>query len=401
MRISSIKHALVATDASRESKATGQGERTVKNWVMRSLLGGMVPSQWKSRSRSRSPWLVLVSVLALVLVACGGGESDGSENETDAAGAGTSTATEQSTEDAAGATETQTAASGEAFPSRRIDIVVPYGVGGGGDSTTRPIAAAAAEYTDVPVRVINMPGAGSIEGTQFVAEAEPDGHTMLMATGAIILTTLIEDPGYSPDDFIPVAIMTGGGITFVINTDSPYETLDDIVKADITYGTSGTGSSAHAVTAAFADQVGANWTHVPFDGTGAAILALRGGDVDMVPTIGTGAWGDAVEQGELAVLANTAPERADSLPDVPTVSELGYDFEMVSWRGYFVPAGTPMERVEYLENLLRQIHEDEGFRSQIQQREDVYPFVGHEKFAEIMERDTGIYRDLTDELYGE
>lgn len=286
----------------------------------------------------------------------------------------------------------------EAFPTRPISLIVPFGVGGGGDSTTRPIASSAAAYTDVPVRVINMPGAGATIGTQFVADADPDGYTLLMHTATIIISTFSGEVNYTVDDFIPVSVLTGQGVTFVVRCDSPYGTLEELVAGDIVFGHSGAGSSAHSISMAFADAAGANWTDVPFDGTGPAILALRGGSVDMVPAIGLGGWADAVETGELCILAITSGERSSSLPDVPTVAELGLadDFAMFTWRGFFVPAGTPTDRVEYLNSLFAQVHEDEGFRSQISRIEEVFPFIGKDDFASFLEGEEAIYRGLFD-----
>jgi tripartite-type tricarboxylate transporter receptor subunit TctC len=238
-----------------------------------------------------------------------------------------------------------------AYPDHVIKIVVPFAPGGGTDVVARVLAQEMAKELGASVIVENKPGAGTIIGTQAVAASDPDGYTLLMGTFANAV-----NPGLYPKlpydqhrDLASVALVARSFSIVVVNPKSQVKSIKDLIAAakaepdKLSYGTYGTGTSAHLAGELFKHMADVNLTTVPYKGSAPAITDLLSGQIQvMFTTVASAA--SLIQAGQLRALAVTSAERSSAFPDLPTVSEAGvpgYDAE--AWYGLFAPAKTPPE----------------------------------------------------------
>ena len=257
-----------------------------------------------------------------------------------------------------------------AYPDRIIKIVVPFAPGGGTDVVARTLAQEMAKDLGVSVIIENKPGAGTIIGTQSVAASDADGYTLLMGTFAnAVNPSLYAKLTYDQHrDFAPVALVARSFNIVVVNPASPIKSIADLIavaKAEpdkLSYGTYGTGTSAHLAGELFKHMAGVNLTTVPYKGAAPAITDLIGGQIQvMFTTVASAA--PLIEGGQLRALAVTSAERSPAFPDLPTVSEAGvpgYDAE--AWYGLFAPAKTPPDIVDRLNKAAAVAVKAESFK---------------------------------------
>jgi tripartite-type tricarboxylate transporter receptor subunit TctC len=256
------------------------------------------------------------------------------------------------------------------YPDRIIKIVVPFAPGGGTDVIARTLAQEMASNLGVNVVIENKPGAGTIIGTQAVAVSEPDGYTLLMGTFShAVNASLNSKLPYDPHrDFAPVALVARSFNLVVVNPKSPIKSIADLIaaaKADpekLSYGTFGTGTSAHLAGELFKDMAKVNLTTVPYKGAAPAITDLIGGQIQvMFTTVASAAA--LVEAGQLRALAVTSVERSPAFPQLPTVSEAGVPgYAAESWYGLFAPAKTPPDIVDRLNRSAALAVQSEAFK---------------------------------------
>ncbi len=242
------------------------------------------------------------------------------------------------------------------YPDRIVRIVVPFAPGGGTDVVARTLAQEMTKDLGVSVMIENKPGAGTIVGSQAVAASEPDGYTLLMATFAnAVNPSLHAKLPYDPHkDFVPVAQTARSFNIVVVNPKSPFQSIADLIaaaKADpdkLSYGTFGTGTSAHLAGELFKNMAKVNLTAIHYKGAAPAITDLIGGQIQvMFTTVASAA--SLVESGQLRALAVTSAERSPAFPQLPTVAEAGVPgYAAESWYGLLAPAGTPADVIDRL-----------------------------------------------------
>ena len=261
----------------------------------------------------------------------------------------------------------------EAYPSRPISLVVPFPPGGVADIVARPTADAMSRYLKQPVVIENKPGAGGGIGMGVVAKAKPDGYTLLLALSSISILPEADKvtgrpPLYQMEQLVPVARLTADPTVLVVRTDSPWKTLQEFVAdakrrpGAISYGSSGNYGTMHMPMEMFAASAGIKLLHVPYTGAGPAVVALLGGNVDALSS-GPSTVIQHVKAGKLRVLASWGEKRLASLPDVPTLSESGYDVVFFQWSALFAPAGTPAPVLAKLREAARAVVADSAFTS--------------------------------------
>ena len=242
------------------------------------------------------------------------------------------------------------AAAQDAYPTKPIRLVVPFPPAGGTDVLSRSLAQAITASSKWIIVVDNKPGAGGNIGLDATAKAPPDGYTIAMGQTANLAVNpaLYASMPFDPlKDFAPIALISSQPLILVVNGNSPYKTLKDLVDAakqspgKINMASSSNGTIGHIGGELFQRRAGIKMTHVPYKGAGAAVTDLMGGNVDCF--FGNSqAVGGQVTGGRLRALAVTSPQRLASFPTVPTVAELGYPgFEAATWSGLVAPAGTP------------------------------------------------------------
>ncbi|MBV8190406.1 MAG: tripartite tricarboxylate transporter substrate binding protein [Alphaproteobacteria bacterium] len=236
------------------------------------------------------------------------------------------------------------------WPDRPVRMIIPFVAGAGADIVGRAYAEELANALGQPVVVDNKGGAGGLMATAEGARAVPDGYTLLLTSqGTTVFNKgLYKAPGYDPlKDLTPVTVCGTLPNVLVVATANPAKTVADLIAqarakpGELTYGSSGIGSSLHLSGVIFEQRTGVGLQHVPYRGAPPAVLAVVNGEVTMgffnTPTV----LGQ-IKSGKLRPLAVTSKDRTATLPDVPTMSEAGVaDLVVATWLGFAVPAGTP------------------------------------------------------------
>jgi tripartite-type tricarboxylate transporter receptor subunit TctC len=239
----------------------------------------------------------------------------------------------------------------QGFPDNRpIRIIVPFAPGGNVDIIARIVQPGLSQELGQPVVVENRPGAGGTIGAELVARSAPDGHTLLMGSNSTfsVAPSLYSRIPYHPlKDLAPVVSLASSPFVLVTGAASPAKTAADLVATarsspgKLTMSSAGTGSSNHLVGELFQRESGTRFVHVPYKGSGDALIALMGGQVDLHFDQLTSAVGH-VKSGKLRALMVTSRQRVPMLPEVPTASEAGYaSFEATNVTGLMAPGGTP------------------------------------------------------------
>ena len=256
-----------------------------------------------------------------------------------------------------------TAALAQAYPTKPIKIIVPFGPGGFTDVVARILGQKLGTALGQPVVIENKPGAGSMIGTDFVAKSAPDGHTLVIVSSTHVISPWIyKTVPYDPiKSFAPVSKLVDSPYVLLVNPKVPAKNVKEFIalaKADpntIHYGSSGNGSAQHLVGGLFASMTGAPLRHVPYRSSNLAATDLVAGVVESsfagVPNALV-----HVPTGRLKALAVTSAKRIAQLPDVPTMQEAGVaGYDASVWLGLLAPIGTPKDIVTRLNTEIAKI----------------------------------------------
>jgi len=253
-------------------------------------------------------------------------------------------------------------------------MIVAFPPGGVADITGRPTAAAMEKILKQPVSVLNRPGAAGAVGNSAVANAKPDGYTLLMALSSISVIPAADElfnrkPAYSLDQFAPIALITADPTILVVHPSLPAKTLKELLAiarsrpGQMSYSSSGIYGALHMPMEMFLHATKLKMRHVPTTGGGPAITALLGGHVEMTAG-GPAAISAHVKSGRMRTIAGWGEERHPSFPDVPTFRELGYkDVVYYIWAGMFAPRGTPDSVMKVLRDAARRAAQDPDFKN--------------------------------------
>jgi tripartite-type tricarboxylate transporter receptor subunit TctC len=239
----------------------------------------------------------------------------------------------------------------EGYPERVVRIISPYPPGGSVDTMARVLAQKLAELWGSSVIVETRSGAGGNTGAEFVAKSEPDGYTLLFtAPGplAINQTLYRKGLGFNPmRDFAPIALFGSTPLVTMVSNDLPVSNIKELIAlakakpGTINYGSAGIGTTPHLTAELFKSMAGVDIVHVPYRGTGPAMVGLMAGDIqlffDLLPNSVP-----QIKAGKVKAIANAGPTRPESLPDLPTVDEQGLPgFSSTSWWGFVGPVKMP------------------------------------------------------------
>jgi tripartite-type tricarboxylate transporter receptor subunit TctC len=279
-----------------------------------------------------------------------------------------------------------------AYPTRPVELIVPWAAGGRADIIARLFAAAAGKHLGQSMIVVNKPGGGGATGTVGVANAPADGHTLLVATiGGNVLRPLSANVPYRYDSFAPVGQITTSTMVLAANASRPWKSLRELVDAakkaamPPTYGCP-FGVVPHLAIVSLANQAGVELKHVPQQGDGPSITATLGGHQDML--IGAPATLlPHIKTGALRALATFGAERDPALPDVPTAREQGFPVTATPWTGIAAPKATPPAVLAKLRQVFEAVTKDPEFVAGMEKLgERIIPVVG-EAFAAQWKRD--------------
>lgn len=288
------------------------------------------------------------------------------------------------------------------FSNKSVTCIVPYDAGGGTDTVMRALAdAAKGSFKNVTVE--NRSGAGGATGMLAGAAAKADGTTVTMIT--VELTTLEAmgtNAGLTYSMFKPIMMVNSACSAITVKADdSRFETLEDLIEYsksnELQMGNSGNGAIWHLAAAGLAETAGTDFKHVAYDGAAGAITDLLGGHIDAV-AVSYAEVASYVESGDLKVLAVMSDNRLDSIPDVPTCKECGYDAVLGTWRGLGVPADTPDEVVEALYKAFSDAANSTEFKEFMDNSNNVIDIMDGKSFEERIKKDLDVYTGLVENL---
>lgn len=247
-------------------------------------------------------------------------------------------------------------AGAQTFPTKPVRLVVGFAAGGGTDTISRVIGKKLAETWPHALVVENRPGADGSIATELVANSPPDGHTLVMVSNAFTITPFLRKLAYDPvKDFAPVTLAASTPNLLVVHPTLPVKNVKELVAlakarpGELTFGSSGTGTSPYLAMELLKSMTGTSIVHVPYKGSNPAVIDLMGGQIQLmfgaIPTVGP-----HVQSGRLRAIAISSPKRWPGFPDLPTVSESLPGFEAATWYGVLAPAGTPPAIVTKLWN---------------------------------------------------
>jgi len=286
----------------------------------------------------------------------------------------------------------------EAFPSRAITMIVAFPPGGVADITARPTAAAMERILKQPVTVANRPGAAGAVGNAAVANAKPDGYTILMALSSISVIPAADElfnrkPAYSLDQFAPIALISADPTVLVAHPSLPVKTLKELVAlarsrpGELSYSSSGVYGALHMPMEIFLHAAKLKMRHVPTTGGGPAINAILGGHVELTAG-GPAAISGHVKAGKMRPLASWGATRHPSFPAVPTFKELGYkDVEYYIWAGMFAPRSTPAPVLKVLRDTARKVVEDAAFKKAMANVDSLVRYMDAPEFNQYWQAD--------------
>lgn len=246
------------------------------------------------------------------------------------------------------------------YPTRPIRMILPFAPGGGVDNIARSVSAKMSERLSQPIVIDNRPSASGVVAEAAVAQAAPDGYTVLFDSFAFAVNASLRKLSFDPArDLVPVARAATTPMIFAVHPSVPANTVPEFVawarkqEGKATYASFGVGSSAHLAGELLADREHVALLHVPYKGGAPALADLVGGQV-MSYFANASSGLPFVRSGQVRALAVSSKTRLRTLPDVPTMDEAGItNFEVVDWSGLFVPRGTPQPIVERLQDAMR------------------------------------------------
>lgn len=265
------------------------------------------------------------------------------------------------------------AAFAQAWPTKPVNLIVPFPAGGTTDVLARAVGVELGKALGQPVIVENKAGAGATLGADYVAKAKADGHTLLMgAVHHAIATSVYKKLGYDfQKSFAPVTTVALVPNVLVVNPGLPAKTVKELLAlakatpGQYTYGSNGNGTGQHLIGAQFEGMGGVQLLHVPYKGSGPLTTDLLGGQINMsfdtiTPVL------PHIKAGKLRALAVTTHKRSVALPDVPTLDEAGLKgFNMGTWFGVLAPTGTPTEVVARLNTEIVKVINSADFRKKM------------------------------------
>jgi len=257
------------------------------------------------------------------------------------------------------------------YPNKPINFIVPYGAGGGADSRSRQIAQKMSVILKQPIIVDNKPGAGGNIGTEFISRAAPDGYTIGMGNFApmAVNKTLFGNLRYDPEtDLTPIILIEKGPLVLVVNPNSPYKTVQDIVSAAkakpgvLTFSSGGIGGSHQLSAEIFEQNAGIEMIHVPYKSGSGGLTDLMAGNVTMMFDQMYSAM-PSIKADKLRPIAITSKKRSPLLPNIPSFAEVGYPkVEVLNWQGLIAPKGTPKAVIDKLNAAANEALKDPQLR---------------------------------------
>ncbi|WP_295550726.1 tripartite tricarboxylate transporter substrate binding protein [uncultured Pseudacidovorax sp.] len=290
------------------------------------------------------------------------------------------------------------------WPAKPIRLIVPFPPGGGTDILSRLIANKLTEVSKWTVVPDNRGGAGGTIGIAEAARAQPTGYDLVMGQkdNMVVAPWLYKNLSYDPvKDLTAAAHVAYTPVVIVVRSESRFKTLKDVVEAaraqpdTVTFGSPGNGTTIHLAGEIFKTAAKIQIRHVPYKGSNAAMMDVLAGNVDLLVSSLPSAIAQ-IKAGKLRPLAVTSAKRSTSLPDIPTVAELGYgkDFDVSTWYGIFAPAGTPKPVVDKVNAEVNKLLARPDVQAAIHEQGAEYQAMSTTEFATLVKDDVAKWKGI-------
>jgi tripartite-type tricarboxylate transporter receptor subunit TctC len=291
------------------------------------------------------------------------------------------------------------------YPSRPIELVVPFGAGGGTDILARVTAEAAKKHSSQPITVVNRPGASGSIGLTEVVNARPDGYKIAMVTVEMAIIPHMGIAKFSPEaDFTPLVRLNADPVVLTVSATSPWKTIEEMVDAakkskdPLKFGNAGTGGVSHLAAVALAQKAGTTFNHVPFQGNAPAVVALLGGHIDAVTASPSEVF-SFVQTGKLRALAVLADQRLGGVfAQVPTMKERNIDLSIGTWRGLAAPKGLPADVLARLSAIAIKTANEPAVKEAMEKQNLGYSVADGEAFRRQIAADSALYKQLIEQM---
>jgi tripartite-type tricarboxylate transporter receptor subunit TctC len=291
------------------------------------------------------------------------------------------------------------------YPSRPIELVVPFGAGGGTDILARVTAEAAKKHSSQPITVVNRPGASGSIGLTEVVNARPDGYKIAMVTVEMAIIPHMGIAKFSPEaDFTPLVRLNADPVVLTVSATSPWKTIEEMVDAakkskdPLKFGNAGTGGVSHLAAVALAQKAGTTFNHVPFQGNAPDVVALLGGHIDAVTASPSEVF-SFVQSGKLRALAVLADQRlGGAFAQVPTMKERNIDLSVGTWRGLAAPKGLPADVLARLSAIAIKTANEPAVKEAMEKQNLGYSVADGEAFRKQIANDSALYKQLIEQM---
>ena len=291
------------------------------------------------------------------------------------------------------------------YPNKPIELVVPFGAGGGTDVLARVVAEAAKKHTSQPIIVLNKPGASGGIGLTEVVNARPDGYKIAMITVEMAIIPHMGIAKFSPEnDFTPLVRLNADPLVLTVSANSPWKTIEEMVdaakksKEPLKFGNAGTGGVSHLAAVALQQKISAPFTHVPFQGNAPAVVALLGSHIDAVTASPSEVF-SFVQSGKLRALAVLSDQRiSGALGHVPTLKERKIDLVMGTWRGLAAPKGIPADVLSKLSAIALKTANESAVKEAMEKQNLGYSVADGEDFRKQIATDSLKFKQLIDQM---
>jgi tripartite-type tricarboxylate transporter receptor subunit TctC len=285
----------------------------------------------------------------------------------------------------------------QAYPARPVTFINPFPPGGAADVVARPLASVLEPIVKQPVVIDTKAGAAGAVGAQAAATAKPDGYTLLMHITSISGFAEVDklfgrEAKFTRADFIPIARYVADPCVVLVNAQQPHKTIQELIEDakkrpnGLVFSSSGLYGALHLPAALFMKAAGIQMRHLPTNGGGPALTALLGNNSQVLVS-SIAAANAQIKAGKVRALASFGGQRAPSLPDVPTMKELGYDIEFYLWVGLFAPKGTPDSVIKVWRDASRQAVEADAFKKAIANLGQDIAYMDQPEFAKFWDTD--------------
>lgn len=280
------------------------------------------------------------------------------------------------------------------YPTKPVRIIVPFAPGGGSDFIARAISPPLMKSMGQQFIVDNRPGAGSTLGSEIALKSPADGHTLLLISGSYTTSpSLYKNLKYDPlNDMTPVVQTENGPYVVSVHPSLPAKTVKQLVAiaksrpGQLNYASTGNGGITHLASELFAMRTGIKITHIPYKGTGPGVIDTLAGNTQMMVAAVSAVIGH-FKTGRLRGLAVSSPKRLAALPDMPTVMEAGYKYQVNNWHGVIAPKGTPKAVIDKLNSEINKAVKNPEFAKRIAQ-DGLEPAGGTpEAFGQLLKRE--------------